>query len=193
MTVEDVEEIVIDSDEESTSRCQSEKSSERLKNGENRNNSSNCDQNKTASKKKWDFLMKPSTSKSQNNSTNISSKESKEQISSVLISPSESEDGNGSKKKASVAPNDGVKIMKIADLEKERDRVLKEIFGHSKFKSSLQKKATNCILLSFIDMLENSSNSGKSDVYVSLPTGAGKSLCYQQLSIWVSLLLFLHS
>lgn len=50
--------------------------------------------------------------------------------------------------KLSVAPNDGVKFMKIADLERERDKVLKQVFGHPKFKSSLQKKAVNCILLS---------------------------------------------
>ncbi|VDO49809.1 unnamed protein product [Haemonchus placei] len=57
--------------------------------------------------------------------------------------------------------------MKVAELEAQRNQVLREVFGHQKFKSSLQKKAINCILLR------------KTDVYVSLPTGAGKSLCYQ--------------
>uniref|UniRef100_A0A1I7XRP0 DNA 3'-5' helicase n=1 Tax=Heterorhabditis bacteriophora TaxID=37862 RepID=A0A1I7XRP0_HETBA len=57
--------------------------------------------------------------------------------------------------------------MKNTELECERDRVLCNVFGHKKFKSNLQKQAVNCILRR------------KSDVYVSLPTGAGKSLCYQ--------------
>ncbi|KAL3099855.1 hypothetical protein niasHT_022273 [Heterodera trifolii] len=48
-----------------------------------------------------------------------------------------------------------------------RDRLLREVFGHRKFRSSVQMQAINAVI-------------GKSvDVFVSFPTGAGKSLCYQ--------------
>ncbi|KAL8598755.1 hypothetical protein ACOMHN_033319 [Nucella lapillus] len=46
-------------------------------------------------------------------------------------------------------------------------RALHDVFGHKTFKSPLQKQAVEAIL------------SGNHDVYVSMPTGAGKSLCYQ--------------
>ncbi|VDL73921.1 unnamed protein product [Nippostrongylus brasiliensis] len=75
--------------------------------------------------------------------------------------------GGEEKKKPTKGNWDFLMYMKISELEQERDRALKEVFGHKKFKSSLQKKAINCILFR------------KSDVYVSFPTGAGKSLCYQ--------------
>ncbi|XP_078346489.1 ATP-dependent DNA helicase Q5-like isoform X2 [Oculina patagonica] len=44
---------------------------------------------------------------------------------------------------------------------------LKSVFKHSDFKSKLQKEAIECL------------HEGKQDVFVSMPTGSGKSLCYQ--------------
>ncbi|XP_044175521.1 ATP-dependent DNA helicase Q5-like isoform X4 [Acropora millepora] len=44
---------------------------------------------------------------------------------------------------------------------------LRDVFKHSEFKSVLQKEAIECI------------NGGQKDVFVSMPTGSGKSLCYQ--------------
>lgn len=44
---------------------------------------------------------------------------------------------------------------------------LNQVFGHKNFRSELQKNAVECVAL------------GENDVFVSMPTGAGKSLCYQ--------------
>ncbi|XP_055894999.1 ATP-dependent DNA helicase Q5-like [Biomphalaria glabrata] len=45
--------------------------------------------------------------------------------------------------------------------------LLHGVFKHKDFKSLTQKDAVKCVI------------KGKTDVYVSMPTGAGKSLCYQ--------------
>lgn len=45
--------------------------------------------------------------------------------------------------------------------------VLKSVFGYDDFKSDIQKRATTAIY------------KGKQDVYVCMPTGSGKSLCFQ--------------
>ncbi|CAI4232422.1 unnamed protein product [Auanema sp. JU1783] len=66
-----------------------------------------------------------------------------------------------------VSGNTGLSILKTSQLEVMRDRALTDVFKHKKFKSQLQKRAVNAILLR------------RTDIYVSLPTGAGKSLCYQ--------------
>ncbi|XP_070552509.1 ATP-dependent DNA helicase Q5-like [Ptychodera flava] len=47
------------------------------------------------------------------------------------------------------------------------DDVLRSVFGHTGFKSETQRKASEALI------------AGRSDVFVSMPTGAGKSLCYQ--------------
>ncbi|XP_046831860.1 ATP-dependent DNA helicase Q5 [Vespa crabro] len=49
--------------------------------------------------------------------------------------------------------------------------VLKSVFGYDDFKSDIQKRATSAIY------------EGKHDVYVCMPTGSGKSLCFQLPSI----------
>ncbi|KAK0418593.1 hypothetical protein QR680_013658 [Steinernema hermaphroditum] len=48
-----------------------------------------------------------------------------------------------------------------------RDQILNETFGHKKFRTAAQANAINYIIRK------------KTDVYISFPTGAGKSLCYQ--------------
>ncbi|XP_041360303.1 ATP-dependent DNA helicase Q5-like [Gigantopelta aegis] len=56
---------------------------------------------------------------------------------------------------------------KTMDLEKRMYEVLHTDFKHREFKTPLQKSAIEEIL------------KGKKDVFISMPTGAGKSLCYQ--------------
>ncbi|XP_069129051.1 ATP-dependent DNA helicase Q5-like [Argopecten irradians] len=53
------------------------------------------------------------------------------------------------------------------DMDDSMYQVLTTVFKHKDFKSKLQKQATRCVL------------HGNHDVFISMPTGAGKSLCYQ--------------
>uniref|UniRef100_A0A1I7ZQD3 DNA 3'-5' helicase n=1 Tax=Steinernema glaseri TaxID=37863 RepID=A0A1I7ZQD3_9BILA len=59
------------------------------------------------------------------------------------------------------------KITADSEEGRRRDQILHETFGHKKFRTAAQGNAINYILRK------------KTDVYISFPTGAGKSLCYQ--------------
>uniref|UniRef100_A0A915P4T8 DNA 3'-5' helicase n=2 Tax=Meloidogyne TaxID=189290 RepID=A0A915P4T8_9BILA len=51
--------------------------------------------------------------------------------------------------------------------QKRKEELLQKIFKHKSFRSQIQRDAINCVIKK------------NCDVFISLPTGAGKSLCYQ--------------
>uniref|UniRef100_A0AC35TKE9 ATP-dependent DNA helicase n=1 Tax=Rhabditophanes sp. KR3021 TaxID=114890 RepID=A0AC35TKE9_9BILA len=62
-------------------------------------------------------------------------------------------------------------IMQSMPTHERMDHLLKNVFGHARFRTEEQRQA-----------IENAI-SKKSDTYISFPTGAGKSLCYQLPSL----------
>jgi ATP-dependent DNA helicase Q5 len=52
------------------------------------------------------------------------------------------------------------------------EQALKQVYGFDGFRSSLQENAIKCVI------------NGEKDVFISMPTGAGKSLCYQLPAIY---------
>ncbi|CAJ0919646.1 unnamed protein product, partial [Mesorhabditis belari] len=68
-----------------------------------------------------------------------------------------------------IAPNTGIMKSPLPseEIEEKAKNILKKVFGFSSFRNIHQRKAILAIL------------KRDNDVYISFPTGAGKSLCYQ--------------
>uniref|UniRef100_A0A915AP47 ATP-dependent DNA helicase n=3 Tax=Parascaris univalens TaxID=6257 RepID=A0A915AP47_PARUN len=116
---------------------------------------------------KWSFLMKPGV-RSTVRKGESNSLESSESVGELLSSASTSIGSSSSTNMKNA--NDCLSTRKPLtpeQLEEEARNVLRNVFGYEKYKTSIQKKAIAGILRK------------RWDVFVCLPTGGGKSLCYQ--------------
>lgn len=125
---------------------------------------------------KWSFLMKPKKTGKAEKFKKSKEKRSVQSRQTNSEAPSLKDDNNSystADVKKNEFPESSSETLKTKkpltadEMEQESERVLKEVFGHKKFKSSIQKKAVAAILRK------------RWDIFISLPTGAGKSLCYQ--------------
>lgn len=127
---------------------------------------------------KWSFLMRPKKAEKAEKPKKSKGRKSEQShqtspqgnIDSSCLKDDNNSTLNGEKSESAGSSCQILKTRKpltADEMEQESDRVLREVFGHKKYKSSIQKKAIATILRK------------RWDVYISLPTGAGKSLCYQ--------------